>query len=59
MTIIIDLNTCIKCGCCIDSCSQGALEFDDNDYAVVDEETCINCLSCIDMCPVSAISQGT
>ncbi|RMF98422.1 MAG: 4Fe-4S dicluster domain-containing protein [Candidatus Schekmanbacteria bacterium] len=57
MAPTIDKEKCIACGCCIDACTQGALELQDDSNAVVDEDTCIDCYACVDMCPVSAISQ--
>jgi len=56
MAPTINNETCIACGCCIDACTQGALELEENN-AVVDDDTCTDCLACIDMCPVIAITQ--
>ena len=55
MAVSIDDGLCLGCGCCIDVCSQGALELNDNDKTVVNADDCTECGSCIDMCPVEAI----
>jgi NAD-dependent dihydropyrimidine dehydrogenase PreA subunit len=54
MSVTINAELCIGCGCCSDVCTVGALELDEK--AVVYDEHCIECKSCIDMCPVGAIT---
>ena len=55
MSVIIDKKLCLGCGCCMDVCPVGALEFLEG-KAWVNEEEDIECGSCIDMCPNEAIS---
>jgi ferredoxin len=54
MSVRVNNDLCVGCGCCIDVCSQGALELDNK--AVVNDEYCIDCGDCVDMCPVLALS---
>ncbi len=54
MSITINQDLCVGCGCCSDVCSSGALELAEK--AVVYEEHCRECTACIDMCPAVAIS---
>ena len=54
MSVQIDRELCVGCGCCSDVCAFGALEL--NDVAVVYEEHCVECGSCIEMCPAVAIT---
>lgn len=55
MAVVINAETCIGCGACIDTCPTEALEMKD-DKAVVDEEKCVDCGACLDACPVEAIT---
>ncbi len=57
MTIHLNEEICVGCGCCSDVCRQGALGIDEK--AVVYEEHCIMCGDCIDLCPVGALSKGS
>ena len=56
MAIAIDQQHCVACGCCSDTCPEGALEL--NDIAVVYEVHCAECLTCLDMCPTRAITES-
>ncbi len=55
MAVVINEETCIGCGACIESCPTEALEMVD-EKAKVDAEKCVDCGACIDECPVEAIS---
>ena len=55
MAVIINAETCIGCGACIDTCPTEALEMKDG-KAVVDAEKCVDCGACLDSCPVEAIT---
>ncbi len=54
MTVEINRETCIGCGCCSEVCPQGSLELEEK--AVVFEQYCTGCGACIEMCPVGALS---
>ena len=54
MGLIIDMNQCIFCETCIESCPLGALSL--YDEIVWDEKNCIFCGICEDNCPVQAIT---
>ena len=51
---MIDQNTCIGCGVCVNICPVGAISLK-NGKAVIDPQVCIKCGSCEGSCPVSAI----
>ena len=59
-SIIVDLDRCIGCGACIDTCDQGALSLDESKadpkkgkkvQSVVDLTKCILCGYCAEVCP--------
>ena len=54
---IIDVDECIGCGVCVDTCPSDVLDIDDNHAAVVDEDSCVACGACMDACPVGAITE--
>ncbi|MBW1824962.1 MAG: 4Fe-4S binding protein [Deltaproteobacteria bacterium] len=57
MSVQIDEERCVGCGCCIDGCNSGALEFHPEKEKVwVNEGECIECKSCIELCPEEALS---
>ncbi len=53
--VVIDQETCISCGACIEVCPFDALEFDDNMKARLIWEKCQDDFSCIASCPVDCI----
>lgn len=53
--VVIDMETCISCGACIEVCPFDALEFDDNMKARLIWERCQDDFSCIESCPVDCI----
>ena len=54
MSVTVNAELCIGCGCCSDVCMSGALELQKK--AIVIEEHCIECGLCIEMCPAQAMS---
>jgi len=52
--LIIDTDTCIGCGACVEVCPFGALEMAGSVVAVNDN--CTACGACIPECPVEALS---
>jgi ferredoxin len=56
---IVDEDTCIGCGACIDACPE-VFELRDEKAVVVNADKCstCDCQEAIDICPVTAISWG-
>lgn len=55
---VVDQETCIGCGACIETCPQVFELRDDNKAYLINPEKCdsCNCQEAIDICPVTAIS---
>ena len=53
--IVIDQDTCISCGACIEACPYDALEYDDNMKARLIWDKCQDDFSCVSVCPVTCI----
>jgi ferredoxin len=56
---VVDQDTCIGCGACIDACPE-VFELRDEKAIVINPDKCgtCNCQEAIDICPVTAISWG-
>ena len=54
---IIDEDTCIGCGICVDACPQEVIEVVDSVLEVVNEDACIACGDCLEECPMGAITE--
>lgn len=52
--LIIDRDTCIGCGACIEACLYDALALEDGLASVNDN--CVACAACVPVCPVEALS---
>ena len=55
MSAVVDEDTCIGRGACVDVCPVDAISMND-DKAKIDSDSCTDCGSCVDECPVEAIS---
>jgi pyruvate formate lyase activating enzyme len=53
--IIVMLNSCIKCGYCIESCPQDAIRFDDEGTISINRVLCDNCMKCTEVCYAKAL----
>ena len=57
MSVKIAEERCVGCGCCMDGCNVGALEFHpEKEKAWVNTEECIECETCIELCPENALT---
>ena len=56
MAAVVDGESCMGCGICVDLCEEGAISFrKDFPLVVVDAKLCTGCGACIDDCPNEAI----
>ena len=49
----VDVEKCVQCGICEESCPVGALRLDP--YPVITPEKCIECYCCHELCPEGAV----
>ncbi|HHZ01915.1 MAG TPA: 4Fe-4S binding protein [Tissierellia bacterium] len=54
--VIIDKETCIGCGLCVEDCSRKAIKLDSNEKAEVNLELCNECSHCVAVCPQASVS---
>jgi ferredoxin len=54
MVAVVDENTCMGCGACMNACPADAIMIDN--IARIDIQLCRGCALCIDSCPFRAIS---
>lgn len=47
-------NKCIHCGCCINECSQGAVQIA-NGEIYIQRSSCLTCGACAKVCPTGAM----
>jgi ferredoxin len=55
MAVKVDMDKCMGCGACVDTCPVSALEIV-GDKVKCDEDTCVDCGACTGVCPVEALS---
>ena len=53
--LIIDLESCVACGACVEVCPVDALTIEDSG-AQVDDSLCVRCGTCVPVCPVEALA---
>lgn len=53
--IVVDKDTCVGCGACVDECPVEAITLVD-DKAVINADECTECETCVEACPAEAIS---
>ena len=53
---VIDPDTCVGCGDCVDLCPTDAIRLNEEEKAERDEGTCLGCGVCARSCPEEAIS---
>ena len=52
---VVDAETCVGCGTCVNVCPQGVFELKEGKAVVVKPESCIGCRACEAQCPQGAI----
>lgn len=53
---VIDMEQCVACGSCCESCPEEAITMVDQEYAEIDPNLCIRCYCCHEMCRYDAVS---
>ncbi len=53
MPAVVNNESCVACGTCVDACPCNAIEV--QDVAVVNDD-CAGCGACVDACPTGAIT---
>ena len=61
MAVQLNEAKCLGCGCCMDACDYGAMEFapvTDTGWAksAVNDDECTECEQCTGLCPTQALS---
>jgi ferredoxin len=56
MPAVVDEQSCMGCGACVDQCPAGAITLNDEGVAVVNKEKCTGCMKCTKACSIDAIS---
>ncbi|MBQ3311633.1 nitroreductase family protein [bacterium] len=56
LNLKVDKSKCIKCGKCIDICTNLNIEFDTDKYPRSINNSCFGCQHCMAVCPTGAIS---
>ena len=54
---IVDKKMCAGCGACIQACSYGAINYEDDGKVIIDQEKCKACGECVLVCPFEAIKK--
>ncbi|MFH1259527.1 MAG: 4Fe-4S binding protein [Elusimicrobiota bacterium] len=55
MSHLIDLEQCLGCGACVDSCSSSSIVQEGDKYKI-NSDSCTDCHECASACPVECIS---
>ncbi|GHU70983.1 ferredoxin [Clostridia bacterium] len=56
MSITIDRDKCIDCGCCRDVCPGSLIRLDEGRAVIPHPERCWGCASCVKECPIQAVA---
>ena len=51
----IDADECTACGICVDNCTNGVIDLNDEVAFVSNEDDCDACGTCAEECPMEAI----
>lgn len=54
---IIESDSCVGCGACVDVCAYDVIDIVDGTAEVASPDYCIACKSCYDTCPTGAITE--
>lgn len=55
-TVIVNQDTCVGCGECVDICPVNVYEMRDGKSEPVNAEECLGCESCMEVCNTNAIT---
>lgn len=47
----INLDYCLSCGNCLDTCKYGAVSVNDDDEYTINPIKCVGCAECVEVCP--------
>ncbi|MED9820552.1 MAG: 4Fe-4S binding protein [Christensenellales bacterium] len=53
---VVDIQSCVACGCCMKVCPLHVIEVYHGLYAQVDAARCVGCGRCAKECPASVIT---
>lgn len=56
MAVMVNVDDCVGCGACVDTCPAAALEINADSVVECDEGACVDCGACVDTCPAGALS---
>lgn len=53
---VVDINSCVACGCCKKACPKDAITIEKGLYSKIDENLCVGCGRCAIACPADIIT---
>ncbi len=53
----VDIDRCVACGVCMNTCPRDAAKVYKGCYSVIDMERCVGCGLCVEACPAAIITR--